>query len=280
MIAGGQQGELDSAVAEIHPTSVVDKHADLADDVRVGPNCVIEGKVVLGAGTRLIAGVYLNGPITCGAGNTFYPFCCIGFAPQHLGFDPAEDGSGVLIGAGNCFREGVTITRAMGQSPTTIGDHNYMMANTHAGHDAVMADHCVLGNGALLGGYVTLGDRVVLGGIAGIHQFCRAGRLAMLSGGAGITKDLPPFCTSYMTRTVGSLNLVGLRRAGYRDHVKPLQHAFDILYRQGRTNTTAGDMIEKELGDDPLCSELAQFVRGSKRGITSYARSRDAAAEQ
>ncbi|NCC53627.1 MAG: hypothetical protein EOM20_20790, partial [Spartobacteria bacterium] len=59
----------------------------------------------------------------------------------------------------------------------------------------------VLANGALLAGYVEVGDRAFVSGNAGVHQFVKIGRLAMLGGGCIVTKDLPPFCT------VGSASL-------------------------------------------------------------------------
>ena len=128
-------------------------------------------------------------------------------------------------------------------------------------------------NGVMIAGHVEIGDRVIFGGTAGVHQFCRVGRLAMISGLSAVGKDIPPFCTVYyMTRTIGSLNLVGLRRAGYRDHVKPLKRAFDLLFCSNHTSTRAVELIEAELGDDPLCMEMAAFVRASERGIARYAK--------
>ena len=250
--------------------SNVDTQAELADDAEIGPGCVVEGRVTIGPGTRLIGNVYLHGPLTIGAENLIYPFCCIGFEPQELGFDATTNGAGVRIGDRNHFRESVTIHRATGEHPTTIGSDNYFMVNSHAAHDVVVGDGCILANGALLAGHVLLQDGVILAGNAGVHQFCRIGRLAIISGCEAIIQDMPPFCTSYETRKVGSLNLVGLRRAGYRQHIKPLQQAFDILYRHSHTNAAVVELIEQKLGDDPLCAELAAFVRDSIRGITPY----------
>ena len=41
-------------MAKIHPTAVVAPDAKLADSVEVGPYCVIEEDVEIGAGTRLM----------------------------------------------------------------------------------------------------------------------------------------------------------------------------------------------------------------------------------
>lgn len=254
----------------IDPTAKMDPKAELADDVVIGPSCVIEGQVVIGAGTKLFGHAYLRGPLTLGADNAVYPFVTLGLAPQDRKFDAEHDGAGVVIGDRNVIREGVSIHRATSDKPTTLGDDNYLMAQSHLGHDVKLGDHCMLANCAVVGGHAVIGDHVMLGGYAGVHQFCRVGRLAMLSGHSGMGKDLPPFCTSYVMRTVGSLNLVGLRRAGYRDHVKSLQRAFDLLFRSQHANQQALALIEQDFGADPLCMELVEFVRTSKRGLLAY----------
>jgi UDP-N-acetylglucosamine acyltransferase len=144
------------------------------------------------------------------------------------------------------------------------------MSNSHVAHDVRMGDDNTIANGALLGGHVELADQAFLGGNSGVHQFCRVGRLAMLSGGAGLTQDLPPFCTSYDTRQIGSLNIVGLRRAGCRASIPNLRRAFSLFFRAGLSNQSAVARIEEDLGHDPLCLEFAQFIKTSKRGITHY----------
>ena len=259
-----------AALPEIHPSAFVDDAAQLAQDVVVGPGCSITGEVRVGEGTRLLAQVHLQGPMQIGRGNRLYPFVCLGFAPQDRGYDPERPGAGVQIGDDNVFRESVTAHRATQDRPTTIGNRNYFMVNTHAGHDVVVGDDVTLANGALLAGHVQVGDRVIMGGNAGLHQFCRVGRMAMISGMGAIHQDVPPFCVVHRNSRVGSLNLVGLRRSGHRDHIRPLKAAFDILYRQGHTNSAAAQRILDELGDDPLCHELATFVQQSKRGLTGY----------
>lgn len=256
---------------DVHRTAIVDEQAELAEDVIVGPGCVIEGPVRIGPKTRLLANVYLYGPLTLGRENVLYPQVCLGFAAQHRAIDHDAPGAGLVIGDHNVLREGATIHRSLGEHPTTVGDHNYLMVNAHLGHDSVVGNRCVMANNAGLGGHVEIADDAIISGNAAIHQFCRMGRLALISGCQGISQDLPPFCVCYVTRSVSSLNLVGLRRAGLRRHITPLKRAFDILYRRAHSNGRAVEQIEQELGDDPLCRELADFVRRSQRGITPYA---------
>lgn len=257
---------------EIHPTAYVEHPELLADDVVVGPRSSLIGEVSVGAGTRVIGHAILNGPMVVGAGNVIYPFTCIGYAPQDRSFDCRVDGAGVVVGDGNVIRESCTINRATGPRPTTVGDGNYLMACTHLGHDVVVGNQCTFANSALVAGHADIADHVLLAGNAGVAQFCRVGRLSMVSGAEGITRDLPPFCMVYHTRRVSSLNLIGMRRSGLRDSVRPMTVAFDIYFRQGHTKAAALELIGEDevIVADPCVREFVDFIEASERGITAY----------
>ncbi len=258
---------------QIHRSAIIDDRAQLADDVVVGPQCVLEGPVAIGPGTKLIAQCYLKGPLTLGANNTVYPFATIGLEPQDWKADPDKPGLGTKIGEGNMIREGVSIHRASrDEHPTTLGDHNYLMAYSHVAHDCVVGSDCMFANSALLGGHCVVGDKVILGGNCGVQQFCRIGRMAMLGGAEGITADLPPFCMVHHTKQVSALNLIGLRRAGLRPHIPALREAFNLYYRRGIPGTKALAMIDAQI-DDPLVDEFVAFIRESERGVTGYGES-------
>ena len=98
--------------------------------------------------------------------------------------------------------------------------------------------------------------------------------LAFVGGLTGINRDLPPFCMVHRTKSVSSLNLVGLRRAGLRASIDPLRRAFQLLFRSGLAVPEALERIHAELGHDAACRELADFVTASTRGILHYADSR------
>ncbi|MFA9479693.1 acyl-ACP--UDP-N-acetylglucosamine O-acyltransferase [Phycisphaerales bacterium AB-hyl4] len=256
---------------DIHPTAHVDPQAQLADDVVVGPGCVLNGDVRLGAGTRLVAGVYIQGPFIAGERNIIYPGACLGYPGQDLKYNPDHPGAGVRLGDDNIIREHVTIHRATNDDhPTTIGNHAFFMVHAHVGHDCRVDDHVMIVNGSMLGGHVEVHDHAIISGNVGVHQFSRIGRLTMIAGNTGISHDIPPFCTVSHRKRVGGLNIVGLRRAGLREHVAPLREAFRIFYRQGHTKPVAIEKIEMTIADDPLVREFADFIKASKRGITPY----------
>jgi UDP-N-acetylglucosamine acyltransferase len=255
-------------VPEIHPTAILEGEVDLAEDVTIGPHCVITGPVSIGPGTRLVGHVYLQGPLRLGARNLVYPFTTLGFAPQHLEWDPERPGAGLEIGDDNRIRESVTISRAASEElPTRIGDGNYWMANTHAGHDCRIGSRCVIANGVLLAGSVTLGDGVVVGGNSAIHQHCRVGRGALISGTMGLNKDLAPFFTLTGGNIAGSINLVGMRRSGMPSaEIDDVKWVYKTLYRRGLAPKQAVSELETR-ADRPIVAEYLAFLHGSKRGL-------------
>jgi len=267
-------------MAQIHPTAIVDPKAQLADSVVVGPYCIIQGEVVIGAEPRLMAHVYVQGPVRMGAENRVFPFACIGTDPQDLKYDPRRDKTlGVVIGDRNRIRESVTVHGATLEHPTTIGSDNLLMSNVHVAHDVVIGNHCVLASGALLGGHVQLGDRVLMGGNAAVHQFCRAGRLAFIGGVSAIASDLPPFGEVSGLNKVMGINRIGLRRNGYEGAVDEVKRASDTLYLSGHTRPVALEGIGRRVAElrqrqDPaadLLAEIVDFVKSSTRGLVPHA---------
>ena len=255
-------------VPKIHPTAMLEGDIALSDDVEIGPYCILRGRISLGAGTVLIQNVHLQGPLSMGSGNACYSGVAIGFAPQDKGFHYAKDGAGTVIGDGNSFREGVTIHRATRDDrPTRVGSRNFWMVNAHAGHDVQVGDDCVLANGTMFGGHAEIADRVVTGGGAAVHQFARVGRGAMISGLAGVSKDVCPFFTVTNTNYVGSYNRIGMRRGGFAPgDIDMVREIYGILVRSRTPYSTRLRQIEG-LAGHPMADEFIAFIRSSKRGL-------------
>jgi UDP-N-acetylglucosamine acyltransferase len=252
----------------IHSTAVIDPEAVLAADVRVGPYAVIEGLVEIGPGCTIEAHSCLSGPLTMGRDNFVGHGAVLGKSPQHRGYQ-GEDTS-VRIGDGNVFREFVTVHRgtAQGNGTTWIGERNMFMIGSHIGHDARIGDGCTVVNYALIAGHVTMDDGCILSGHTAVQQRVRIGRLAMLGGMAGTTKDIPPFVLQQGYNCVTGLNVIGLRRAGCSpESIDALRQAFRLFYREGRTPGAALDQIEAELGTVAEVVEFVTFIRRSKIGI-------------
>ena len=58
-----------SAERNIHETAVVDPEAHIADDVEIGPFCVIGPHVTIGSGSRLLNSVTIVGHTSVGKDN-------------------------------------------------------------------------------------------------------------------------------------------------------------------------------------------------------------------
>ncbi|QEG28228.1 Acyl-[acyl-carrier-protein]--UDP-N-acetylglucosamine O-acyltransferase [Gemmata obscuriglobus] len=262
------------ALPHVHPTAIVSPEANLLPDVKIGPYTIIEGPVTLGPGCVIGPHVQLIGPLTMGANNEVGAGSVLGGAPQHLGYK--GEVTAVEIGSGNIFREHVTIHRGMpvgagpGTGVTRIGDRGFFMAGAHIAHDCVVGNDVILANAALLGGHVTVGDRAFISGNSAVHQFCRVGRLAFLSGASGSSKDIPPFWVMQDVNYVRGLNLIGMRRAGIPPAERTaIRKAYRIIYmtRPALPLSAALARIEAEVGEFPAVQELVEFIRTSKRGI-------------
>ena len=71
---------------QIHSTAILEGNISLADDVVIGPHCVLRGEITIGAGTSIIGNAYLTGTLVMGERHTVYPFACIGFAAQDINY--------------------------------------------------------------------------------------------------------------------------------------------------------------------------------------------------
>lgn len=257
-------------VPKIHPTAILDGDIQLADDVEIGPLCVLRGRISIGAGTILVQGVHLEGPLSLGAGNTLYPGAALGFAPQDKGFARTKEGSGTIVGDGNVFREHSTVHRATRDDrPTRVGDRNYFMACAHAAHDVQIGNDCTFANGTLFAGHVEVGDRVVTGGGAAIQQFSRVGRGAMVGGLVGMTKDICPFFTASAFNYVGGYNRIGMRRSGMpQSDIEMVRTIYGILVRSREIHSTRVARVA-EFAGHPIADEFLAFIKASKRGIAT-----------
>ncbi len=251
----------------IHPTAVIHPGARLASNVRVGAYAVIDGEVQLGEGCEVGPHVYLTGRTVIGSGNRFHSGCVIGDAPQDFKYQ--GQATRLDIGNDNTFREHVTIHRSNRlEEATVIGNGNYFMIGSHVGHNCQLGDQITVAGGALLAGHVILNHQAFISGTCLIHQFCRVGRLALMQGGSGISKDLPPFCIARGNNGISGLNTIGLRRAGISSEDRLiLRRCYHLLFRSGERLRVAAHQILEQFPGHPLVAEWAEFALSTRRGL-------------
>lgn len=254
----------------IHPTAIIAAGAEVAGDAEVGPFCVIGPHVKLGAGSRLLSHVVVDGHTTIGRNNIIHPFAGVGTLPQDLKFkgEPAR----LVIGDNNVIREGVTLNigTEAGSMETRIGNGCLFMANSHVAHDCVIGDHVVMANCVGVAGHVDIGDHVIIGGLAAIHQFCRIGRNAFVAGGGMVAQDIPPFCIAQGDRAqLVGINVVGLKRTGWeRQRIGGVRQAFKQIFQTGSTRLLSLERAEKDLAHDNAdVREMTEFIRTATRGV-------------
>ncbi len=250
----------------IHPTAIIHPHAKLDSTVQVGPHAIIDEAVEIGPKCIVGPHVYITGVTKIGSGNRFHAGCVIGDEPQDLKYkgEPTR----LRIGDNNVFREHFTAHRATRpEDETVIGSNNFLMANAHIGHNCVVGDHVIMGNGTLLGGHVVVEDRVFFSGNCLVHQFVRVGTLALMQGGSGISKDLPPFTVALHYNEICGLNIIGLRRAGLSAEERlELKRLYRALFRSGQNLRAAVTKAELEFVAKPS-RKLLEFVAHARRGV-------------
>ena len=216
----------------IHPTAVIAATAKIAADAFIGPYCVIDGDVTIGAGTRLVSHVVVSGHTSIGKNCTIYPFASLGSAPQDLKFKGEQ--SRLVIGDNNMIREHVTMNPGTegGTMLTSVGNNGLFMVGAHVAHDCQVGNNVILANNATLGGHVEVGDHCIIGGLAAVHQFVRIGAHAIIGGMSGVEHDVIPYGSVMGERAnLAGLNLVGLKRRGFdRDTIHALRGAYKMLF--------------------------------------------------
>lgn len=253
----------------ISPQAIIEKGAELGENVTVGPFSIIGSNVRIGDGTRVGSHVTLTGHTTIGSGNQIYQYSSIGEAPQSTSYrgEPTE----LHIGDNNIIREFCTLHTGTveGGGITRIGNGNFLMAYVHIAHDCKLADKIIFANGASLAGHVTIGDQVILGGFTLIHQFCKIGAHVMTGIGTVSFKDIPPYVkVAGNTARPYGLNIKGLQRRGFTESdINALKSAYRTLYRSQLSFRDAIKEISHQAENNSHVAAFRDFLVNSERGV-------------
>jgi len=254
----------------IHPTAIIEDGAQLHPSVSVGPFSIVEAGAVIGADCVIESNVRIYAAARLGTGNRVCHGATLGAEPQDLSYTP-DKSRPLTIGDHNHFKEGVNISRGVKTDHgTVIGDHNYLMAYAHVGHDCIVGDHNIFANGATLAGHVELAHHAFLSGHVAVHQFARIGAFVMVAGLTGVSQDVPPFTLvdGHRAEIVG-LNSVGLKRNGYDQAARSaIKRAYKTLYKTSLSKAEA--LVEMRAMAEPAVDEIVAFVEGSQRGLAGH----------
>jgi UDP-N-acetylglucosamine acyltransferase len=196
---------------KIHPTAIVSDKAILGDNNVIGPYSIIYDNVEIGSNNIIVSHASVGSPA------------------EHR--TSTQLSNGVVIGSNNFIREFVTINSGT-KSITTIKDNNYLMRNSHVGHDAEIGSHCNIACNAIIGGHTILMDFCNLGLGAILHQnlILPPGCMIGMGGVATKTSTFKPFHI-YVGNPVRQLskNVVGMQRLNITDF---MLHDFEADYLQ------------------------------------------------
>lgn len=265
-------------MSNIHPTAIIGKNVEIAEDVTIGSYCVLGNNITLHKGVNLISHVTINKNTEINQNTTIYPFTVIGFAPQDLKYEGEE--TRVIIGKNTTIREYVSIHLATKTNPTlttSVGDNCLLMGGTHVAHDCKVGNNVILANNTILGGHVEVGDGAIIGGLSAVHQFTRVGRLAFLGGGSIVTEDIIPYALYTGARRdacINGLNLIGLKRRGYTyADLTALKGAYQIIFNRDYSLAQKVNMLEQQYNDNIAVQTLIDFLNvKTSRHINLYYR--------
>ena len=251
-----------SPLASIHPK------AQLGSNVTIDPFAVVQENVVIGDGSHIMSHAVLLPFSRIGKECRIFPGSVIGGVPQDLKYVGEE--TTAEVGDHTTIRECVTINRGTKDKwKTKVGSHCLLMAYTHIAHDCIIGDHVILANGVQLAGHVEIGDYAIIGGLAGAHQFTRIGAHTYIAGHSVIRKDVPPYVIaarepmSYMC-----LNIVGLQRRHFpQEQIDTISRIYHLLFIGNYSTTKAITLINEQVQDGPLKTEILRFIEESKAGI-------------
>ncbi|MBO1437667.1 UDP-3-O-(3-hydroxymyristoyl)glucosamine N-acyltransferase [Meiothermus sp. CFH 77666] len=166
--------------ARIAPGVVIAPYCYVGEGVEIGPRTVLEPRVTLYPRTRLGAECQIGAGSVLGV---------VGFGFQdhqrlpHTGRVVLEDG--VELGA-NC----VVQRSVVGE--TRIGAHSKIGDLTDIGHNVQIGKGVVMVGSSAIGGSSVVEDNVLMGGWVVLSDHVRIGKGARITGGSGISKDVPP----------------------------------------------------------------------------------------
>ncbi|MBI4717837.1 MAG: acyl-ACP--UDP-N-acetylglucosamine O-acyltransferase [Planctomycetes bacterium] len=219
----------------VHPTAIVERGAELARDVSIGPYAYVGPNVRLGEGCRVHHHATIDGYTALGEGCEVFPQAVLGTQPQDIKF--RGERTTLEIGKHNVFREMVTVHpgTANGLGYTRIGDHNLLLVGVHVAHDCTIENRCIIANYVQFAGHVYVESNVNMGGNSAVHHFVTVGRHAFIGGMTRVAADVPPYMVVVAARgsrsEIRMVNGVGLQRSGFsNEDIGALKSAFMQLY--------------------------------------------------
>ena len=140
------------------------------------------------------------------------------------------------------------------------------MIGAHIAHDCIIGNDVVIANNAAIAGHALIEDGVIIGGNCGVHQFTRIGKMAMVGGMTGVSRDIIPYGLSTGNRNfLNGINIVGLRRINKPNKdIILLTEAYKQIFQ---TNNLANNLknLEDKFKENDLVKDVVNFITKDKK---------------
>ena len=250
----------------IHKTAIVDSNAKISSNAKIGPYSIIGPHVEIDDDVIIQSHVNITGHTIIGKNNKIYPMASIGSDPQDLKYKGEK--TTLIIGANNTIREHVTINTGtiQGGGKTQIGNNNLIMIGAHIAHDCIIGNDIVMANNSAVAGHAEIEDFVIIGAKCGIQQFTRIGKMAMIGGMTGVSRDVIPYGLSTGNRNfLNGINIIGLRRDKVKNkEIIGLTEAYKEIFKTKNLSENL-DKLNGKFKDNILVKEVIEFINKDKK---------------
>tara|TARA_B110000090_G_scaffold206565_1_gene256232 strand:+ start:349 stop:1134 length:786 start_codon:yes stop_codon:yes gene_type:complete len=250
----------------IHKTAIINQKAKISSNVEIGPYSVIGPDVEIDDDVIIQSHVNITGLTIIGKKNRFYPMSSIGSDPQDLKYNSEK--TSLIIGDNNTIREHVTVNTGtiQGGGLTKVGNNNLIMIGAHIAHDCKVGNNIVMANNSAIAGHAIIEDFVIIGAKCGIQQFVRIGKMAMIGGMTGVSRDVIPYGVSIGNRNfLNGINIVGLRRGKIKNKdIIELTEAYKEIFKTENLNKNLDNLNDK-YKDNYLVKDVLEFINKDKK---------------
>ncbi len=246
---------------QISPLAYVHPDAKIGDDVTIDAFAYIDAGAVIGDSCHIHPHTVIKTGVTMGRDNIIYPGCVIGADPQDFRWKGEK--TRCVIGDGNKIHEHVIINRSIrADKATRIGSYSHIMAQSHVGHDSVIGDYCVLGNGVKVAGDVTVGNYSILSSGVIVHEGFSIGEWVLVKGGCRVTGNVPPFVImAHNPITYYGVNAY-LMRKGHKTEqdIDDIAKCYRHIYQCNSSLRNAVIRIREDIADTEVRNRVLEFI--------------------
>ena len=250
----------------IHKTAIINPKAKISSTIEVGPYSIIGPDVEIDDGVIIQSHVNITGHTKVGKNNIFYSMSSIGSDPQDLKYKGEK--TSLIIGNGNTIREHVTINTGtiQGGAITKIGNNNLIMIGAHLAHDCIIGNNIVMANNSAIAGHAIIDDLAIIGAKCGIQQFVRIGKMAMIGGMTGVSRDVIPYGLSTGNRNLlNGINVVGLRRSNVPNKdIISLTNAYKDIFKTANLTENLSRLSD-QFKENLFVNEVLEFINKDKK---------------